>query len=166
MIRMEALGSATSLFSAMPMDWLILGGLIILIALDSLRSGVGRALTIALALPLVYLLFTLVPMSILGGGDLLASTAAQAGLFGALFVAMFFLVRRMGLDYMDSGAGEPLQAIIAGGAVAVIVACIWLQVPVLSDSWALSDQLSTVFAESYRLIWLAGAYAALAFARG
>ncbi len=153
------------MFSAMPMDWLILGGLVILIALDSLRSGIGRALTIVLALPLAYFLFTLVPASVIGGGELLASPASQAGMFGVLFVAMFFLVRRMGLDYMDSGAGEPLQALISGGAVAVIVACIWLQVPVLSDFWALSDQLSAVFDESFRLFWLAGSYGALAFAR-
>lgn len=166
MMRMEAIGSATSLFTAMPMDWLILGVLIIVLALDSLRSGIGRSLTIAVALPLAFVLFSLLPGSFIGSSDFLASPTVQAGVFGVFFVAMYFLVRRMGFDFIDSGMGQPLQAIIAGAAVAVIAACIWLQEPVLSDFWTLSDQIASVFAESFRLVWLAGAYAALAFARG
>jgi hypothetical protein len=164
---MEMLGNATSLFTTIPLDWIFFGGVIIAVALDSLRSGVGRALAISIALPISLLLFSLLQESaFLSSSGLFSTPYAEVVALAILVVAMYILVRRMGLDFVDGGMGEPIQAIMAGGAVVVVFACMWLQEPVLSQLWTLSDQIQNVFAESFRFFWLVGAYAALAFARG
>ncbi len=166
-VRMEIFGNATSLFKTVPLDWIVFGVIIIVVALDSLRSGIGRALAISVALPLAMVLFSLMQKSVLlGSGTLLSTTYVQVGAFAVIFAAVYILTRRMGLDFVDGGMGEPVQALLAGGAVTVVFACIWLQEPILSELWTLSDQAQNIFAESFRFIWLLGAYAALAFARG
>ncbi|HWO07221.1 MAG TPA: hypothetical protein VNM40_01400 [Candidatus Paceibacterota bacterium] len=161
---MEAL---SGVFDAVPIDWLVLGGITVVVALDVLRAGLGRAIAISIALPLAAFLFTLVDETVvLGSLDALSGATAQAGLFAVLAVALFFLVSRMGLDYVDGGMGEPVQALLAGGATAAIFASIWLQMPILSEWWSLSDQVQAIFAPAFRFWWIVGSYAALAFARG
>jgi hypothetical protein len=161
------LGNIQEFFGSLPLDWIVLSVIVIVVALDSLRSGIGRALAVSVALPLTYLLFTLADSAFLTWAQGLFSTPfMQVAVFAALFVAVYVLVRRMGLDYVDSGMGEPVQAILAGVATAVVFVCIWLQEPVLGNLWQMSGQIVTAFSEQFRLWWLLGAYAALAFARG
>ena len=164
---MEILRSVQSFFTGLPMDRIILGVIVIVIALDSLRSGIGRAISLSIAMPMGLFLYSLADTAVLNwAGGLFSTPFMQAAVFGAIVVGMYLLVRRMGLEYVDSGMGAPVQALLAGAAVTVVFACIWLHEPALGDIWTLSPQVQMVFSEAYRLWWLLGAYIALAFARG
>ena len=158
----------TGIFSGIPYDWLIFGAMTLVIALDSLRSGIGRASSIALSLPIAGVLYQLLPatVGISSITALSASPAAAAGTFAVVAVATYLLVRRIALEYIESGVGEPVQALLAGCAATVVIIVVWLYVPVLEPIWQLSDKVHAIFSESYRLIWLFGAYLALSFARG
>ena len=158
----------TGFFSAVPMDWFALGAIDLVVALDSLRSGIGRACSVALALPLAGVLFSFFGKAALTSavGNSITTPIAQALIFAVLAVAAYLLIRRMGLQYMDSGMGEPIQSLLAGVATAVVVAVVWLSAPALTPLMHIGPQVSAIFAESYRLWWLLGAYVALAFARG
>ena len=162
------MGNITSILHTLPLDWVILGGIVVVIGIDSLRSGVGRACAFAAALPIALLLHSLLSKAALVGslGILTGSTLAQALVFGCIVLLSYILVRRMGLEYLDGGMGEPIQAVLAGGAVAILFIIIWLQVPALTTIWHFGPQLQGIFAENFRLWWLIGAYSALAFARG
>lgn len=152
------------LFDSVPLDFFFLGGLALIIALDTLRSGTGRASAIAAALPAAALLFSLssnAPVL----GTALSSGMAEAALFLALAVLMYFALRRMGLEFLG-GMGQPVQAALAGVATTAVVAVVWMHVPSLEAFWEFGPQLQAVFAEEFRLFWLLGAFAALAFARG
>ena len=166
--KIAGMGTLTSVFHSLPLDWVILGGIVVVIGIDSLRSGVGRACALAAALPIALLLHSLLTKAALIGslGVLSGSTLAQALTFGGIVLLSYVLVRRMGLEYLDGGMGEPIQAVLAGGAVAILFNIIWLQVPALDTLWHVGPQIQAVFAENFRLWWLLGAYAALAFARG
>lgn len=162
------LDAVTGMFTSIPLDWIILGALIVLIALDSLRSGIGRACAISLALPAALLLFSLSEKTIIlkDVNVLTSSPTIQLAVFGVIALACYLLARRMALEYIESGTGEPIQALLAGGAATVVLVVVWLQLPMTDSVWHLSDRVQAVFSESYRLVWLLGAYLGLAFARG
>jgi len=162
---MEAI---TSVFTVVPLDYFVLGGIVLVIALDSLRSGIGRACALAVALPVSMLLYSLLDKAALlsSVGALFATPLAQALTFAVILALSYLLARRMGLEFVDGGMGEPIQSLIAGVAIAMIFVVIWLQLPALESLWHFNTQVSAVFAEPFRLWWLLGAYAALAFARG
>ena len=162
------LETVTGIFTGIPYDWLALGGLIVVVALDSLRSGIGRACAIALSLPLASILYALIEQTaFLKDVALLdSSPAAQLATFGVIALVTYLLVRRIALEYIDSGAGEPMQALLAGAAATAVLVIVWLQLPMSGEVWQLSDKVRAIFAEQYRLIWLLGSYLALAFARG
>lgn len=161
------MGNITGFVSAVPLDYFIVGGIILIIAIDSLRSGIGRAVALSIALTLSIVFHELLSTSaFLGGLPLLSSDAAAAGAIAALVVIAYILVRRMGLEYIDGGMGQPVQAAIASLAVTIVLIVTWLGIPALTDIWQFNTQIQMLFAESYRLFWLLGAFAALAFARG
>lgn len=162
------LEAVTGAFTGVPYDWFAIGGFLLLIALDSLRSGIGRACAIALALPMATLLYALVPSTVgLGAVSVLnASPNMQLATFGAIAFITYLIVRRIALEYIESGTGEPIQALLAGGAATAVLIVVWMQLPMTGDIWQLSAKIQGVFSEQYRLFWLAGSYVALAFARG
>lgn len=165
---MEFLGGISSFFSNLPMGWLILGGLVIVLALDSLRSGVGRAIALSLSLPVAFVLFSLAQKTVILSSvtGLFANSLTKTAVFAIFVVALYFLIRRMGHDYMDGGMGEPIQSLFAGLSVAIVFVCVWLQLPELKETFALGGQIEMFFGEQFRLWWLLAAYGALAFARG
>jgi hypothetical protein len=157
----------TGFFSSVPLDYFIIGGIILIVAVDSLRSGIGRAAAVSVALTLAFVFHQfLASAAFLGTLPMLSSGIAAAGAVGGLVVLAYFLVRRMGLEYIDGGMGQPIQAAIASLAVTIILIVTWLGIPALTDVWQFNSQIQSLFAESYRLFWLLGAFAALAFARG
>lgn len=160
--------SVTGAFTGVPYDWFALGGFLILVALDSLRSGIGRACAIALALPMAAWLYSLVPTSVgIGAVSVLdASPNMQLATFGVIAFITYLIVRRIALEYIESGRGEPIQAILAGGAATAVLIVVWLQLPMTDQIWQLSPSVEAAFSEQYRLFWLMGSYIALAFARG
>lgn len=161
------LDTFTALFTGIPFDWLILGGIVVLVALDSLRSGIGRACAIALALPLSLSLFYLLEKTVIlkDVAIISSSSTTETITFGLVALLVYLLVRRISLEYIESGTGEPVQALLAGGAATTVFIVVWMQFP-SNSVWQLSGNLNTIFAEPYHFIWLMGAYLALAFARG
>ena len=162
------MGIISGFFTTVPIDWFILGFIGLGIALDSVRTGIGRACALSLALPLagVFSSFFAKAALISSLGATVNSATGQAIIFGILALASYLLVRRMGLEYIDSGMGEPIQSLLAGAATAIVVAVVWLSTPGLVPLFHIGPQVGAIFAESYRLWWLLAAYLALAFARG
>jgi hypothetical protein len=160
------MGNITAFFTAVPIDYFFLAGIVIFVALDSLRSGIGRAAALSVALPLALLFHALLDNTIAIGGMIPDSAMIQAVVFGVIVALSYLLVRRMGLEYISGGIGQPVQALIAGVALTVIFLVVWLESPVLEALFQFQPQITAFFNESYRLLWFLGAYAALAFARG
>jgi len=158
--------SITAGFAHWPMDWIIIGLFFSIITILSLRSGTRAASALALTLPI-----TVFVINASSGATFISlllrqfSTGiAPAILFVVVFVALYLLVYRMTGSYGLTGA-YPVQALLAGLAAAVIGVVFWLQIPALAGVWHFGPQVQAVFSESYRLLWLLGAYAALAFVR-
>ncbi len=155
-------------FTFVPFEWFVLGGIALVLMADTLRAGMGRAAALAVALPLTLVLHSFLKTAVVLGSvsALSGSSMVQAGVFAVLLALSYFMVRRMGLDFLDGGMGQPIQAILAGVAAAAILAIVSLQVPILSQILPFSAQTKAIFAEQFRFWWLLGAYLALAFARG
>lgn len=160
--------AATSIFTSVPIDWFIVGGVVAIFAIDSLRSGIGRAVALALAAPLGLLLFSLVDSTLVlkDVEALQDSSMAQAVLILVLIALCFVMLRRMGIEYFDSGVRAPLQSILAAASTTAILLVVWMHAPAFSDWYTFGDQMQAVFSESYRLWWILGSFATLTFVRG
>ncbi len=160
------MGNITGIISGLPVDWFVLGGILVVIALDSLRSGVGRAVAVSIAMPLASVHYSFVPHTItIGTLPILQNPMAQTALFAFFFITLYLLIRRSSSEYLTSFSG-PTQVILAGAATAIIFMCVWLMEPVLNQWWMPNQTVQTVFAEQFHLFWLLAAYSILAFARG
>ncbi len=157
--------AVTGIFSAVPFDYVVLGGVFLALALDSLRNGIGRAAAFAVALPLAVMIHSLLSSAAFVGG-IVEDDVVGIGVFGIVIAMMYLLVRRIGLDFLDGGIGQPMQAIIASAAATIVCAVVWLHADSLHTLWNFNDSIQALFAERWRFFWLIGAYAALAFARG
>ena len=160
------LDTVQALVTHWPTDWIIVGALAILVALDALRAGSSRAASLAVALPLSAFAFGelshTVPVASLMSQ--FSAPVAQSVLFGVIVAIFFFLIRRIVGLWGDSSEG-PVQALITGVACAAVMTSVWLQIPSLDAVWHFGPQVQLVFGESFRLWWLAGATAALAYVR-
>lgn len=157
--------AVSGIFNSIPLDYFLLGGVFLALALDSLRSGIGRAAALAVALPLALVVHSLLGQASFIGG-MVTDDVVSTGVLLVIVAAMYLLVRRIGLDFLDGGMGQPVQAIIASSAATIVFAIVWLQAESLHSFWNFGDQIQAVFAASWRFFWLIGAYAMLAFARG
>jgi hypothetical protein len=156
----------TNLLSHWPTDWIVVGALAALIALDALRSGSARAIAVAIAAPLALVLSSTLSSAFLfvSIAPQLQSPAAQALTVGVLFVLLFFLIHRLVRSFGELGG--PLQALVAGIAAAAVVLVVWQQVPALQSLWHFGPQVQLVFGATYRFWWMLLAYAGLAYIRG
>lgn len=160
------IGSVTGFFGSVPTDWIILFAVTVLVALDALRSGSGRAMALVISMPVVLLLFNafksaavLAPL-----GSQLGTPLLQAALFIVLTFCVFLLVRRMTASWIgDSGA--PLQALLAGAAATAVIAVTWVSIPAFDALWNFGGQVRDVFGEPFRFWWVLGSLAVLAFIR-
>ncbi len=159
--------AAQGLLNSFPIHWFILGGFFVIIVLDSLRSGTARATALAVALPFAAFLSTLIPITaFIKDQAFIAQGRGPIVLFVALFVIIYMLMRRMGLEHFESGRGEPIQSLLAATAVSSVLILTWVHTPSLNALWSLGEPFTGLFAEPYRLFWLLGAFLGLAFARG
>lgn len=149
-----------------PLDWTILGIFILLVFAENMRAGTNKATSLALALPVAYLLFQLIQNAALVSGVVgqFKEPIAQAALFGALTVLAFIFVHRTIGFFGGSYAGF-LNAGIGAAALAIAVIVFWMFIPALDTLWHFGPQLQAVFGAAYRFWWLLAAYFALALVR-
>ena len=151
----------SNVFTQSPTDWIILGAFVVLVTLDALRSGTGRAAALCLSLPAALLLSQELPKAFLLGS--FATPQMQLGIFIVLVLVLFFVTQKIISDF--SGGEGPVQAIVASLAAAVVLIVVWLNVPALQSVWHFGAQVQDIFSEVYRFWWLIGAYTGLAFIR-
>ena len=151
-------------FTHIPADSIILVVVAAAAAIDGFRSGIGRAVTAALALPPALLLFTLLPKTAFVGAHIPQEGYMAVGIFVALFILVYLALRRMGLEFVGLGAGGPIPAIIGAISLTITAVLILEFVPVFQTYIGLSSYLQAMFAEEYRLFWLFGTYVLLAIA--
>ncbi len=160
------LTSLSTLVTQWPTDWIIIGAFAAVVALDTLRAGSSRAAAFSLASLLSVTAFgelsqTTPTASFIGQ---FSAPIAQMVLFGIVLAILFLFMSRVVGLWGNSSEG-PIQALIAGVACAGIVASVWLQVPTLDTIWHFGPQVQLIFGASYRLWWLIGGAAALAYVR-
>lgn len=150
----------------LPLDWMLVAALVVIFALDTFRSGAARASALSFALPAAYALYLFIGKAAFISDSLakLTAPATQAALFLAILVPVTLLVLRIGFS-AGIEAGAPIQALLAGAAVAAIFVSFWLQVPALDTIWHFGSQAQSIFAVPYRFWWLAASYVALAAVR-
>ena len=163
---MDIASSTLALFAAWPADWVILSGIAALFALECFKYGSNRTSAIAIAMPVCFLIAQWLPTTFIT--DTVARELVQpiylASMFAVVFVGVYLLAYRMVFSF--NSTGSVLQALLCGGAAAVIIVVVWIQTPGLKDLWQFSPQITYLFVESYRAWWLVGGYVALAFALG
>ena len=148
-----------------PIDWIIIAVVVALITVDAIRSDGGRASALMLSLPGAYLIYSLLPHALaLSSVPMLTSGKTSPYFFLGITIILTLLIRRIiGFGgYAQSGA---LSGILIGAASAATLVVVWLSVPELSALWNFGPQVHAVFAEQYRLWWLAASYLAVVFAR-
>jgi hypothetical protein len=151
-------------FPGSPIDWIVLGGIFVVVVIDSLHSGVGRAVAASMAMPLAHIHYLLVEKTVtIGTLPILQSPVAKTVIFALFFFTLYFLVRRTNAEYLTDFSG-PIRVILAGTATAIIFLIIWLMEPALNQWWMPNEVIHAVFAEKFHLFWLLGAYAALSYA--
>lgn len=154
-----------TIFSHVPLDWVVLAVVAVVIAFDATRSGTSRAAALALSLPLSVFFYTLVAQTAVLAtiSGQFAQSLEKAAFFGIIFVVLFLLMYRV--SYGSFGGVGIVPGVIAGVAAAIVLAVTWLQVPALQSVWQFGTVAQAIFAAQYRFWWLLGAYIALAGAR-
>ncbi len=156
----------TGIFGHIATDWIVLIVIVLVVAVDSMRSGSSRAIALSIALPITAAIFPwLGSTAVIGAiAKQMSTPSMQAMLFAALLILIVFIVYRMVRTY---GASErPLQALLTGVATAAVVAVVWMRVPVLMALWHPTAQSTAVFGAAYGLLWLVAALFTLALSRG
>lgn len=150
----------------LPVDVVILLSFTLLIAIDALRSGAGRATVLAIAFPLTAFLYGMLSHVFFLGPfmEKLTIPHAHAGMLGVLFIITFFLVYRM-MFSVGTGSIAFSFSLLAGIAAVIAVLVVWLQVPALGDVWHFGPSVQMVFGQAYALYWLLVSYLLLAFIR-
>ncbi len=162
-MNLTALGNV---FTHVPIDYFLIGVVVLAVAVDALRSGTNRACALALALPAALMLSSVLPKAALLGGvsGQFSSSTFHAILLAALFAAAYMLIYRM-IGFYGGGDAGSLNAVITGVATAALLLAVWLQIPELQSVWHFSSTVEGIFGEAYRFWWMAGSYIALAFVR-
>lgn len=160
------LDSIVGVFGGIPLDWIIIGAVVIAVALYVLRSGAQMICTLALALPTTALLLSALSNAAIVGplSKQFETSPLRALLFVAILIVSYTLVHRMGISY-GSESRQPIQAILAGAAAAALLVVIWIQEPALQSIWQFGGDVQSIFGEAYRFWWIIGSYATLAFVR-
>ena len=156
----------SSVFANWPTNWIILGFIAVVIAAECLRAGTNRVVSLALALPLAFLILSALPSAAFLGGILekAQTQMIQAIILLALVILAYILTYRI-LGFYSDSSGQPLQSLLTGVATTAILVVLWLQVPGLTSLWHFGDQVQAVFGEAYRFWWLLGSYITLAAVR-
>lgn len=159
-------GHLGNFFTSLPADWIIIGSFALLMFIDALRVGSARISTLAIAALITLLINESVAKAAFFGSVSLAlsTPVLQAIFFTFVYMLIYFLIRRIYIDYGELH-GQPLQAFFAAIAVSALIILVWVQVPALNYIWNFGGQVQAVFGETYRFWWILLGLAALAFAK-
>ena len=157
---------ATSFFSHLPLDWVLIGLLGIFLVIITLRAGPRLAGALALSFPVVAFVLTTIPSTAFVGGisGQLSAPLPQLILSLVVFVAVFFLVLRMVGQNIGGGA-LPLSALLCGLSATAVMVVALNQVLGSNPFWHFGPQVQAIFGPAYRLWWVLGSYIVLAFTR-
>lgn len=163
---MGALHSLPTLPTNLPIDWIIIAVLIVIFAIDAIRSGAQKECILALSAGIAYVLYQFLPHAAYLETSLagMAAPLTQGLIFLALVVISAIVIMRIGLSFGDE-VGKPIQAVLVGLATTAILLTFWLQIPSLQGIWHFGPQLQYFFADQYKFFWLVGGYIVLAIAR-
>ncbi len=152
--------------SGVSADWIILGIVVAVCLFDAIRSGSGRIATIGISITIaVPTSSALAKAAYLGAlSGQFNTPVLKASLFFALLTALYFFLRRIFIDYGETG-GQPIQSLFAAVATTALITLAWIQIDALNSVWNFGPQVKTVFGEAYRFWWLSVSLAALAFAK-
>ena len=155
-----------AMFSGVPLGWLVILGLVVLLSLDAMRSGLSRAVAISISLPIAFFLQNLLQQAVFLGPLLGSSESSvvKVVVAGGLLLVVFILVYRM-VDTYSTDAYGSLQAVLTGIATTIVLVILWTLISPLNTLWDFGPSVQSSFSESYRFWWLLVAYIAIAFAR-
>jgi len=156
----------TSALSHLPTDWIIIGAFVVLVMILSLRMGTQVAASLAFAAPVAFYVFNAASGAAFLSGlvGTFSGGTGSAALFGVVFAVFFIMTYRIIGSYGMTGA-YPIQAVAGAFSATIILLVFYLQIPALSALWHFGPQVQAIFSEKFRLFWLLGSYAALAFIR-
>jgi hypothetical protein len=156
----------TGLLFGLSIDFIVIGGLVLLAVIVMMRSGTGHATALALSFPMAGLLYSAVPSAFLIGPFLekMDAPGMDAVVYGLLFIVAVTLIYRIVTCY-DSLTGGSILGILTGISVTILLITTWLQIPALSDLYQLTPPLPTIFAVQFRLYWTIVALGILSYVR-
>lgn len=157
------LSSALTIFSKIPIDWMIIGIFFLIVTVDAIRAGCVRAASLAISFPISVYLYQMVSQTILLStiDAQFKSNLEQALIFAILEVIVFVCLHQM--LYSFDAYTSIMSAVVCGIAATVAVLTVWTNMPLLQAIWAFNPQIQAIFDASYRLLWLLASYLALAF---
>ena len=157
---------STHFLYAWPIEWVVLGGLLVIVVLGTMRSGTGAATALALAFPLAGMFYTELPAAALLGPIVTKFTepASQAAIFVTLFVVVLLMTYRI-VTCFDSLTGGGVFGVLGAISVGIMLLVTWQQVPTLNSIWHISAPLQALFAEQYRFWWSLAAMGLLTYVR-
>ena len=151
--------------ASLPLDFVLIGVVFAVLAIDSMRAGSARTASLALGFLTAWPLYTLIPTTSLIAGPSAGLTPLISGLlFVALAFAAAFFIRRAAF-IADPGAGQLLQELLAAITAGIIILAVWTSAGALSGLWQFGPLVSFVFAPAYHFWIILAALATLAFAR-
>lgn len=160
----SSIASLTSYFTSVPVDWIIFGGCILFLAFDALRAGPARVTALSIALPVAYLLSSVLPQTAFIGNLVpQSSDAIVVGVFVLLALGLFVVFYRIVDSDLDSLGVA--YALLSGAAAAAILMVILLRLPEDTWPWAVSPSFQALFGATYALYWMLVSYLVLAIVR-
>ncbi len=160
------ISSITASLFGLSVDFVVIGGLVLLAVIVMMRSGTGHATALALSFPMAALLYSAVPSAYMIGPFLekMDAPGMDAVVYGLLFVLTVTLIYRIVTCY-DSLTGGSILGILTGISVTILLIVTWLQIPALSELYQLTPPLPMIFAEQFRLYWTIAALGLLSYVR-
>lgn len=146
----------------LPMDWITVGIVFLVLAIDLYRSGPTRSASLALGSLIALPLYQLLGKTIgIGAAFTALPGVAHAVVFAGLVVLCYVFLSRMVLPF--SPGGSFLQTLFGALSTSIILLAVVMQIPPLVDLWHPSLLLTTFFAEPYLIFWIVLSLAVLAF---
>lgn len=164
---MDLATTSLASFSSWPLDWVIVIVIVFALALETYRAGMGKAAALSIALPLTHVSLLWLPAAAGIGGFVqqLSTPIAQVGIFLTVLSMLFVFIYRMFFAY-DAGSKSIVQSAISAIATTAIIVLFWALAPGLNTLLPLSAPFAMLASESYRVYVLVVSYLALAIARG